>query len=177
MRTMRRWLQVLGVMLLASLVLAGTAAAQGQGQGQGRGRGPGGAGPSLLRDTLPGRGPIELLLARRDSIPLTPDQVRALEQLDRSLQQQNAPHVRALVELRREIQPLIGMHPRDMTTDQRAQFAKQAERARPLMAQVQQNNQRAMERVGELLTPEQKQRLRGWLQGPRRGGPPIPLEP
>jgi len=175
MSGMRRARYGFTAILLALLVLADAGAAQGRGQGQGRGRGPGGQGPggqgpALLRDTLPGRGPIELLLAQRDSLGLTSSQVKQLQQLDTELQQQNAPLVRGMLELRREVQPLVGMHPRDMTPAQREQFAKQAARARPIMQQVQENNRRAMARVSELLTPEQKRRLRERLQGGRMLG-------
>ena len=151
--------------VVALLVLVDGVAAQGRGQG--RGRGPGGQGPALLRDTLPGRGPIGLLLTRRDSLRLTAPQVKQLQQLDSVLQQQNSALVRDMLELRREVQPLVGLHPRDMTPAQREQFAQQAARARPIMQRVQENNRRAMERVSELLTPEQKRRLREWLQSGR----------
>lgn len=166
MSTMRRTSFVLVALLLALATLADAGSAQGRGQEQGRGRGPGGQGPALLRDSLPGRGPIELLLAQRDSLALTPAQVARLQELDAALQEQNAPLVRGMLELRREVQPLVGMHPRDMTAAQRAQFARQAERARPLMQQLQENNRRAMERVSELLTVGQRRRLRESLRGP-----------
>jgi hypothetical protein len=157
----------------ALLLFADAGAAQG---GQGRGRAPGGPGPALLRDSLPAGGPIELLLARRDSLQLTAAQVRELDRLGAELQRQNAPHVERMLELRRELQPLVGMHPRDMSEAQRAQFQRRAAHARPLMERVQENNRRAMERVSEVLTPEQKQRVRTWLQGEGmlgrgRGGP------
>jgi hypothetical protein len=173
MNGMRRALNVFAVISLGLLVLAEPGAAQGRGLGQGRGpggQGQGGQGPALLRDSLPGRGPIELLLAQRDSLALTAAQVKQLQQLDSALQQQNAPLVRGMLELRRQVQPLIGLHPRNMTAAQREQFAKQATRARPIMQQVQENNRRAMERVSELLTPDQKRRLRERLQGGRMLG-------
>jgi len=174
MKNGSRWghaLRACAVATLALLLLAGGTTAQGQGQGQGQGRGrgpgPGGQGPALLRDTLPGRGPIELLLARRDSLDLSAAQVTRLQQLDAALQEQNGPLVRSMLELRREVQSLVGLHPRDMSPAQRALFAKQAQRARPIMQQVQENNRRAMERVSELLTPDQKRQVREWLQNSR----------
>jgi Spy/CpxP family protein refolding chaperone len=160
---MRHLLRACVPAVVALLVLVDGVPAQGRGQG--RGRGPGGQGPALLRDTLPGRGPIGLLLARRDSLGLTAPQVKQLQQLDSVLQQQNSALVRDMLELRREVQPRL--HPRDMTPAQREQFAQQAARARPIMQRVQENNRRAMERVSELLTPEQKRRLREWLQSGR----------
>jgi len=172
---MRRILLGLAAVMLALLALADTGAAQAGGQGRGRGtgqgQGPGGQGPAFLRDSLPGRGPIELLLVQRDSLALTAAQVKQLEQLDAELQQQNAPLVQSMLELRHQVQSLIGMHPRDMTPAQRQQFAQQAERARPIMQQLQDNNRRAMERVSELLTPEQKRRLRLRLQEGRLPDP------
>ncbi|NJD09045.1 MAG: hypothetical protein FIB01_00920 [Gemmatimonadetes bacterium] len=174
MNGMRSTLQRFTLVTLALAVLADAGVAQGRGQGQGLGpggRGMGGQGPALLRDSLPGRGPIQLLLAQRDSVALTPAQVKQLQQLDSELQQQNAPLVQSMLELRRELQPLIGMRPRDMTAAQREQFAKQAARARPIMQQVQENNRRAMERVSTLLTAAQKRWVRDRLQAGRPMGP------
>lgn len=163
-----RWARGIALSALVLLVVADTGLAQGGGQRRGMGARPGtGGGPALLRDSLPVRGPIELLLARRDSLALTRAQVAQLEQLDAELRRENAPHVRNMLELRREVRPLIGVHPRDMTPAQREQFQKQAERARPIMQQVHENNRRAMERVSELLNTEQKRRVREWLQGSR----------
>ena len=163
-----RWARGIALSALVLLVVADTGLAQGGGQRRSMGSRPGtGGGPALLRDSLPVRGPIELLLARRDSLALTRAQVAQLEQLDAELRRENAPHVRNMLELRREVRPLIGVHPRDMTPAQREQFQKQAERARPIMQQVHENNRRAMERVSELLNTEQKRRVREWLQGSR----------
>lgn len=180
MLKIRQWryaLHSVAVAALAILMIAGTASAQGGGRGQGRRFGGGGAGgPAILRDSIPARGPIDLLLARRDSLALNDEQVSQLQRIGAELQQLNAPHVRSMLELRRELQPLIGTHPRDMTSEQRARFQKQAERARPVMEQVHENNRRAMERVSKLLSPEQKRRVREWLQGSRMMGTTL-LEP
>jgi hypothetical protein len=178
----------LGIALLALVIAAGSASAQGRGQGRGPGRGPGagprqesappavrpdsrplsgaraGTGPALLADSLPGTDAIGLLLLRRDSLQLTPSQVDALEQISTSLQLRNAPLVGALLEIRRELQPLIGRHPRDMSSAERQRFAREAERARPLMARLQQNNVAAMAEVGDVLTAPQKLAVRRWLQ-------------
>lgn len=162
-------------LVAAGLVLALASPAMGQGRGPGGGRG---AGPALLRDSLPQGGPIDLLLVRRDTFGLTAAQVRRLETVQAELRRQNAPLIRDLLELRREVQPLIGKHPRTMSGAERAQFAQHAARARPLLQQVRENNVRAMARVGGVLTPAQKAQVRGWLQGSglldREGaGPPL----
>jgi hypothetical protein len=149
-----------GTLLAAT---AGAAAAQARGQGAGQGPGQRGQGPALLLDSLPDAGPIELLLARADSLHLSPPQVRALQQIAAALRQRNAPLVARLVETRRELQPLIGLHPREMTPAQRQHFAQHAGRARPVMQQVRRNNVQAMARVGAVLTPEQKVQVRIWL--------------
>jgi hypothetical protein len=120
----------------------------------------------MLEDSLSGPGPIELLLGRRDALGLSEAQVRDLEDIAASLRRQNAPLIRELLERRRQLQPLIGMRPRDMAPAQRALFARHAERARPIIQQVQRNNARAMNRVGQVLTVPQKQQLRTWLQQP-----------
>jgi hypothetical protein len=172
-----------GAAALAVLLIAGTVSAQARGPGQGPGQGAGpdrppgpGAGPfagagrggpgAMLEDSLSGPGPIELLLGRRDALGLSEAQVRDLERIAASLRRQNAPLIRELLERRRQLQPLIGMRPRDMAPAQRALIARHAERARPIIQQVQRNNARAMNRVGQVLTVPQKQQLRTWLQQP-----------
>lgn len=139
-----------------------------------------GAGPAFLRDTLPGRGPVELLLERRDSLGLSAAQVRQLEGIGRELERQNARLVRELVAIRRELRAASITHPRGLSPEQRAGFEQAAERARPLMLRLHANNQAAMQRVGALLTEPQKQWLRAWVAsmpgsgpgaGGRRGGP------
>jgi hypothetical protein len=182
-----RALRALALATLALVVVTASVSAQARGpvQGAGQGRGPGpGAGqdarggvvPPFLRDSLPGAGPIGLLLDRRDSLGLSEAQVRALQDIAATLHQQNAPLIEALLESRRQLQPLLGMRPRDMAPAQRAHFARHAERARPVMQQVQRNNARAMNRVGQVLTAPQKRQLRLWLQQGEvpgaRPGPP-----
>jgi hypothetical protein len=158
-------IRIVAALAVALLVIANGAAAQGRGRGA-QGAGPGRqGGPALLRDSLPQRGPIELLLARRDSLGFTAAQVAELQRLNAALQKQNEPLVRGVVAVRRELQPFIGMHPRDMTPTQRVEFRKQAERARPLLQQIHDNNRRAMESVGQLLSAQQKRRMRMWLEG------------
>jgi hypothetical protein len=155
---------------LAVLLVAASASAQARGPAQGAGRGPGpgarggAAGPALLQDSLRGPGPIELLLGRRADLHLTEAQVSELERIAVWLRNQNAPLLDALLDSRRQMRPLIGMHPRDMAPAQRALFARQAERARPLIQQLQRNNARAMNRVGQVLTGPQRRQLRLWLQ-------------
>jgi hypothetical protein len=112
-----------GVLLVAALVGVGAAgAAAARPRAAAPGVGPRGQGPALLLDSLPDQGPIELLLARRDSLQLSPSQVDALERIAAALRQRNAPLIRQLMVTRRELQPLIGMHPRDMTPAQRQHF-------------------------------------------------------
>lgn len=156
-RSLKPWAVLITALLLA---FAGPAAGQGRGPGGGRG-----AGPALLRDSLPQAGPIDLLLARRDTFGLTAAQVRRLETVQAELRAQNAPLIHDLIALRREVQPLIGRHPRDLSSSERELFARHAARARPLLQQVQQNNVRAMARVSDVLTPTQKREVRVWLEG------------
>lgn len=176
-------LRTAAVCLLSAALFTGAAAAQGRGQGPPPGRGPGSMqppatapGPALLRAELPERGPIDLLLERRDSLRLEDAQVRQLEAIAAALQARNRPVVTALIQRRRAIQPLLGMHPRDMTPQQRAQFSRVAAGARPLLDQLQRNNLGAMERVGRVLSAEQKRLVRQWLVETgmvRPGQPPL----
>jgi hypothetical protein len=177
-------LRLLGIALLALVFAAGSASAQARGQGrgtrsgagqaqppamqggrqQGPPRAPMGAGPALLQDSLAAGDPIHLLLLRGDSLQLASAQVRALESISAALHHRNAPLIDSLLDMRRDIQPLIGRHPRDMSDQERERFALQAERARPLMAQLHANNVGAMAEVGAILTPAQKVAVRRWLQ-------------
>jgi hypothetical protein len=159
-------LRGLAAAALAATLLAATAdAAAAQASRQRTDQGPGqrGPGPAILLDSLPDAGPVELLLARADSLHLSPAQVRALQQIAAALRQRNAPLVAQLLDTRRELQPLIGLHPREMTPAQRQHFAQHAGRARPVMQQVRRNNVQAMARIGAVLTPEQKVQVRIWL--------------
>jgi hypothetical protein len=158
---------MLTAIMLALSLASGPVFGQGRGSGQGRSPGAGagvrGAGPMLLRDSIPDQGPIELLLVRSDTFQLSASQILSLQNLATRLAEQNAPLIQGLLEVRREIQPLMGTRPRDMTPEQRALFARQATRARPLMQQIHRNNVSAMARVSELLTPPQKRNVRRWL--------------
>lgn len=171
-------------LLIMLLLLPGTLAAQVRGQGrgqaaqqqgvqaqQGRGMGAGqavgrgmGQGQMLLREAGPELGPIDVLLELREPLRLSAEQVQQLQNVDTTLTRQNGALLTELVEIRRQVQQLGARHPRELTPAQRQILHQQTQRAAPLMLRIQANNCTAMERVGQLLTAEQRGWMRGWLQ-------------
>jgi hypothetical protein len=162
---MSRWPGLVRRLALVGLLsLAGAGGLAAQGAGWGRGAGGAGPGAGFLRDSLSATGPVELLLAHSDSIGLSQEQVRTLETIAGRLREENAPLIQALLDARAELQPLIGRHPRQMSQAERAELARQSERARPLMHEINRNTARAMVRVGAVLTAEQRRQVRQWLE-------------
>ncbi len=132
--------------------------------GQGRGGARDVAGSARGLDSIPEPGPIELLLALSDSLGLTPHQVRELEALNAELDRRNAELVAQLMEIRREVQELDSSPPRRMRARRGQVLEVHTQRAMPLVQRIQANNCAAMERVGRILTPDQRDWLRTWLQ-------------
>jgi len=149
----------MGLALLASLLV--TQALQGQG-------------PRFLRDSTFPRDPIQVLLDRTGELRLTAQQTSHLKKVQAQLRAANDPLVTQLVAIRHQVQRPA--RPRDMSPEQRETFRAAVQRARPIMQAIGRNNYQAMQRVGSVLTPAQKEQVRGWLQagtpgfGPRGGG-------
>ncbi len=137
-----------GVLLLASLLPSGLSA----------------QGPRFLRDTTFPGDPIQVLLDRTGELRLSPEQTSQLKEVQQQLHATNDPLVARLVTIRHQVR--TRGHPRDMSPAQRDTFQAAVQRARPIMQAIGRNNYQAMQQVGALLTPAQKELVRGWLQHP-----------
>mgnify|MGYP000053028929 CR=1 FL=1 len=133
-------------------------------------RGPGGAMQRLRRN------PVAAILERRADLQLTNEQVAKLEAIRKKLDEQNAPLLAKLDEARGNA-PGGGAPASD---EQREAMRQRMAELRPVLQQVRENNRKAIEEASAVLTPEQRQKVRGILEppAPRRPGsdrPPIPL--
>lgn len=106
------------------------------------------------------RGPVEVLLRHRDQLGLTDAQVARLQALDARMEERNRPLVERLLEMRRAHRGERRDRERPLTEEERREMRRRKEQARPLMREIRQNNREAMSQVGEILTEEQKTRLR-----------------
>jgi hypothetical protein len=107
-------------------------------------------------------GPITTLLSLQSEIGLSAAQAAELARIEVQMDEQNQPLVTQLVEIRRRIRALGSR--RDMSAENRALFESFMAEARPLMRQIRENNESAMEQVGAVLTEVQKDTLRALLR-------------
>lgn len=151
------------ILLFALLATSFVAAAQERGE--------------LARE-LDGVGPVDLLLERRADVGLSAAQVERLQAVREELAERNRPLLAELLRIRQEVRgkdASIG----NATPEERALFRSRVAEARPLLQRVRQNNRWAMQRVGGILTPQQRVRVRdrlrdGWQQGGTvRPRPPL----
>ncbi|HEU0012204.1 MAG TPA: hypothetical protein VFQ45_00900 [Longimicrobium sp.] len=91
----------------------------------------------------PGAPPVYGLIGARERLALTSAQVTALDSIGAAVERENR-------ELRRQLEDR-GFRPGSRPTQ------AQMEAARPVLERMQENNRRAMEAVGELLSQEQRQ--------------------
>lgn len=150
------------LLLLVGLVLAPASLAAQQPQPQ-QGAQPGPPqgdrrGPPNPFDMRPG--PVERLLRDRAVIGLTDDQVARLQDIDRRMEQKNHPLVMQLLQIRRQLPPPKPGGPRAFTVEERQAWEAQMRVARPIFDQIQSNNMAAMHEVGDLLTDQQKARIK-----------------
>ena len=112
------------------------------------------------------RGPVELLLRNRAELNLSADQVTRLEAIERDMEARNRPLIARLVEIRRGIQ---GVPTPPRGTPEHAEVMRQRmQQARPLLDQIRKNNHDAMRMVGDVLTSEQKARVKQIIEERRR---------
>ena len=111
-----------------------------------------------------GRSPVGMLLKDRTEIGLTAEQVARLKAIDARLEEQNRPHVRRLVEIRRALPDELKGSPERMSPERRAAFHERMKAARPLFERINENNRAAMREVGDVLTQDQKTLLREKLR-------------
>jgi hypothetical protein len=116
---------------------------------------------------LPGS-PLELLIERQSALALSADQLGRLEEIKSRLAAANEPLVARIMSLRNQWQ----RERRAAGRAGRAVDDQRIERIRTTAARVrtriQNNNRTAMRSVNQLLTPEQRQRLREFVQERRQ---------
>lgn len=66
--------------------------------------------------------------------------------------------------LRRDIHSEFHGRDRELEPAEREEYQRRVERAKPLLREIRENNRAAMREVGEVLTSEQKERLREMLR-------------
>ncbi|MBX6366128.1 MAG: Spy/CpxP family protein refolding chaperone [Gemmatimonadetes bacterium] len=136
-------------MLLALGLLALPAAVSAQRPG-----GPGGRGMMMMRGD-----PVAMILEHKADLGLTDEQVTKLQDVQKRLEEQNKP-------LREQMQKeMNGASFRDLTDEQR-------EKLRPVFEGLRENSRKAMDEAREILTPEQRDKMRDLMpmrRGPRGG--------
>jgi hypothetical protein len=121
-----------------------------------------------------GAAPLEWLLAERERVGLTPAQVERLREAHQALSRRNDPLLDRMVMLRAEWQRERQAMQRAGLRDETPRLRRIRARTEPVLDRIQRNNQAAMQRVNELLTPPQRQRLRLLLQQQRTVAPQRP---
>lgn len=131
----------------------------------------------------PGGGPVQRILAQRQQLGLTANQVARLEAIQRDLQARNAP-------LHQQLEGLFpergergergeggrGERPQ-LTAEQRQQMQQRREQAEPIMQRLRASHEQALAQVREVLSDQQEAQVRQWLErredhggrGERRG--------
>lgn len=143
------------VALAAAAILAAPAAAQrGQDRPAREGRGAWTAPGSMARN------PVATLLAQREALELTADQVRQLESIAARVEAENAPRVE-------QLRAVLGDRSvQDLTADERAELRERLRELEPVRAAIRETNRTAMAEARDILTADQALKLRDVM---RRG--------
>jgi hypothetical protein len=130
-----------------------------------------------MRDGAPmalARNPAAAVLAQREALGLTADQVRQLEAIQARIERENAPRLERLRALHGERQAMDRSRIRDMSADERAQLRAQMrermEQLRPVMQELRETNRAAGDEIRGLLTAEQQTQFRALRRSERRDG-------
>jgi hypothetical protein len=110
-------------------------------------------------------GPVQRLLVQRTALGLSADQVTRLEAIDRQMDETNRPLIQQLMQIRRQLPNRRG---REFTAEQRQTYRPQLQAADSLLRKIEENNMIGMRQVGQILTPDQKARVRVLLDRDRR---------
>jgi Spy/CpxP family protein refolding chaperone len=122
------------------------------------------------------RGPMDRLIAARERLGLTDEQVSRIQRIQAELRRRNEPLVRQLLEIRARTRP--GVPPHERPPEEQEALRAAIQEARPLMQRIRANNRGAMARVARVLTPTQRRLLREELRGAElRPAPPPDLRP
>ncbi len=147
-----------GLAILAFAALPGTLVAQGPPAGGPGPMGPRGRGP---------RNPIATILAQKDTLKLTGDQVAKLQVMQSRLEEKNSPLVKQ-IEAKRPPRP-EGDQAAPPTDEQRQQWRQAMEELRPVMEQIRTNNRESMDAALKLLTTDQQNAVREMMRSRRDG--------
>lgn len=99
--------------------------------------------------------PVEMLIGIREQLGLTDVQVVYLRRIQERLERRNRPLVERLLEVQQQVQAQLVRADSGRTSSRRPTNTH-LEIARAPMRRIQENNQEAMEDVGDVLTREQK---------------------
>lgn len=122
-------------------------------------------------DEAPPSSPLEILLERRDSLGLSPDQLTRLDRIRERLATANEPLIARMMTLRSQWQQQrrVAARNRGELNEQRTERIRiQAARVR---TRIQANNRAAMQSVNQLLTAGQRKQLRSFVQERREQKP------
>jgi Spy/CpxP family protein refolding chaperone len=111
---------------------------------------------------IPDSGPVHMLLEFKDELKLTPAQIQQLGRIDAEMERANQPLVHQLGQIRRKIRELGPLE--KLEGERRARFDTYLAEARPLMDRIQENNWAAMQKVGDVLTGQQKERVARYIR-------------
>ena len=150
----------------ALLLLLLPVAAQAQ-RGIFRG-GAGRAGRGGVAEALADRNKLGEILAHKDTLKLTADQVKKLRALDSVTTAKNATTMEKLRALRGDSAAAI-TRPRDMTAEQRAIAREKLEAARPLLEAVRKVNEKAAADADAMLMPAQRDLIKALMEQPATG--------
>jgi hypothetical protein len=120
------------------------------------------------------RNPAAAVLAQREALGLTADQVRQLEAIQERVERENAPRIERLRAVHGEREAMDRSRIRQMSADERQQLRQQMhdrmEQVRPVMEEVRQTNHAAGDEIRGLLTAEQHAQFRELRRAERRDG-------
>ncbi|MDB4952329.1 MAG: hypothetical protein JWM27_4978 [Gemmatimonadetes bacterium] len=112
--------------------------------------------------------PAARLVARREQLGLSADQVSRLQAVDQQLTQKNQPLADRLRAFRPDSATRQRMRGGQASEQERAAMRTRMEQARPLMQQLRENRRAAMQQARAVLTADQQTRLRDQARAGRR---------
>jgi hypothetical protein len=120
------------------------------------------------------RNPAAAVLAQREALGLSADQVRRLEAVQARVEAANAPRLERLRAVQGERQAMDRDRIRQMSADERQQLRQQMrermDQVRPVMEELRKTNHAAGDEVRAILTDEQHTQFRDLRRSERRDG-------
>jgi hypothetical protein len=116
------------------------------------------------------RNPAAGVLAQREALGLTADQVRQLEAIKERVERENAPRIERLRAVHGEREAMERSRIRQMSAAERQQLHDHMAQVRPIMEEVRQTNHAAGDEIRALLTEEQHAQFRELRRAERRDG-------